>query len=75
MIGNILKDTTHQSQPSFAEVTAKAVARSIEQTLPQEQHKPDASATGEIASARVIFFPTNAPGMGRFKLFDLVGYS
>ena len=51
MIGNILNDTTHQSQPSFAEVTAKAVARSIEQTLPQEQHKPDASATGEIASA------------------------
>ena len=51
MIGNILNDTTHQSQPSFAEVTAKAVARSIEQTRPQEQHKPDASATGEIASA------------------------
>ena len=23
----------------------------------------------------VIFFPINAPGMGRFKLFDLVGYS
>ena len=22
-----------------------------------------------------IFFPINAPGMGRFKLFDLVGYS
>ena len=21
------------------------------------------------------FFPINAPGMGRFKLFDLVGYS
>ena len=26
-------------------------------------------------SGRVIFFPINAPGMGRFKLFDLVGYS
>ena len=23
----------------------------------------------------VILFPINAPGMGRFKLFDLVGYS
>ena len=23
----------------------------------------------------VIFFPINAPGMDRFKLFDLVGYS
>ena len=23
----------------------------------------------------VIFFPINAPGMGRFKLFDLLGYS
>ena len=23
----------------------------------------------------VIFFPINAPGMGHFKLFDLVGYS
>ena len=23
----------------------------------------------------VIIFPINAPGMGRFKLFDLVGYS
>ena len=22
----------------------------------------------------VIFFPINAPGMGRFKLFDLVAY-
>ena len=28
-----------------------------------------------LAPARVIFFPINAPGMGRFKLFDLVGYS
>ena len=27
------------------------------------------------ATGRVIFFPINAPGMGRFKLFDLVGYS
>ena len=29
------------------------------------------------ASRRVIVFPdpVNAPGMGRFKLFDLVGYS
>ena len=27
------------------------------------------------AAGRVIFFPINAPGMGRFKLFDLVGYS
>ena len=26
-------------------------------------------------SGGVIFFPINAPGMGRFKLFDLVGYS
>ena len=24
---------------------------------------------------RAIFFPINAPGMVRFKLFDLVGYS
>ena len=23
----------------------------------------------------VIFFPINTPGMDRFKLFDLVGYS
>ena len=28
-----------------------------------------------FAAGRVIFFPINAPGMGRFKLFDLVGYS
>ena len=26
-------------------------------------------------SASVIFFPINAPGMGLFQLFDLVGYS
>ena len=26
-------------------------------------------------SGRVIFFPITAPGMGRFKLFNLVGYS
>ena len=26
-------------------------------------------------AGRVICFPINAPGMGRFKLFDLVGYS
>ena len=31
------------------------------------------SATGRTGS--VIFFPINAPGMGRFKLFDLVGCS
>ncbi len=26
-------------------------------------------------TVRVIFFPINAPGMGRLKLLDLVGYS
>ena len=29
---------------------------------------------GPGSSGSVIFFPINAPGMGRFKLFDLVGY-
>ena len=29
----------------------------------------------ELEPGRVIFFHINAPGMGRFKLFDLVGYS
>ena len=51
MVGNILNDTTQLPQPSFAEVTAKAVVRSIEEIRPKEQPKPDASASGEIASA------------------------
>ena len=29
----------------------------------------------EVGPDCVIFFPINAPGMGRFKLFNLVGYS
>ena len=33
------------------------------------------SASPGVPGARVIFFPINAPGMGRFKLFNLVGYS
>ena len=48
MIGNILNDTPQQPQPTFAEVTAKAVARSIEDTRPKVQ--PDASASGKIVS-------------------------
>ena len=28
-----------------------------------------------MGPGRVIFFPINDPGMGRFQLFDLVGYS
>ena len=30
---------------------------------------------GKIDVGRSIFFPINAPGMGRLKLFDVVGYS
>ena len=30
---------------------------------------------GSVMTGCVIFFPINAPGMGRFKLFDLVGHS
>ena len=53
MIGNILNDTRspQQPQPTFAEVTAKAVARSIEESRPKEQPKPNSSDTDEIASA------------------------
>ena len=51
MIANILNDTTQQPQPSFVEATAKAVARSTEEIRLKEQPKPDASASGEIASA------------------------
>ena len=51
MIGNILNDTTQLPQPSFAEVTAKAIARSVEEIRPKEQPKTDASASGEMASA------------------------
>ena len=49
MIGNILSDTPQQPQPTFAEITAKAVARSIEESRPKVQ--PDTSASGEIALA------------------------
>ena len=28
-----------------------------------------------LLKVRVIFFPINAPGMGRFQLLNLVGYS
>ena len=28
----------------------------------------------DLRSGSVVFFPINAPRMGRFKLFDLVGY-
>ena len=42
------------------------------------EHSGDAAGVVRAIAhipGRVIFFPINAPGMGRFKLFDLVGYS
>ena len=38
--------------------------------------KPDTHSNRDTGtSGSVIFFPINAPGMGRFQLFDLVVYS
>ena len=37
--------------------------------------RPLVTPAAGVRSPDAYFFPINAPGMGRFKLFDLVGYS
>ena len=64
------------NQPSYlcdiVDIDEKRSAHAHDMTQIEGGHIDD--RVGAVPGPR-NFFPINAPGMGRFKLFDLVGYS
>ena len=54
-------------------IIMKIMCRSLVVTLAASSYRLHEEAN--VPRPRNFFFPINAPGMGRIKLFDLVGYS